>query len=274
MTASLLVNFYRFWHGKLHLKGAGLLLRQALPFTSGLHAFRLKISEEHSITVDFQDVSAFYWLNYLLGDRFEEQGLLAAIKQQSNPSSIVWDVGANCGLFSFRLAKEGASKKIIFFEPNPAMFSLSADALKPFDFVQGWRYALSDFSGNASFIIPEGGSTSGTLEAIRTARTGIKTEVECKTGDELVALGTIEPPNIIKIDTEGHELAVIKGIRQVIDSYRPIIFFEHISLTNEEVKGIVPEGYRIYSVSDADGSLSSGFDRSRGHNSVLMPDEY
>jgi FkbM family methyltransferase len=231
------------------------------------------VSESHSVAVDFRDVSATYWLNYLLGDRFEEEGLLSAVKQKSNGSSIVWDVGANCGLFSFRLSKEGKCRKVIFFEPNPAMFSLSEAALQPFGFVKGIKCALSDYSGNTFLIIPEGGSTTGTLEAKRTERTGKQIEIECRTGDELVESGVIEPPNIIKIDTEGHEVAVIRGIRKIISEHRPIIFFEHISLTDEEVLDMVPSDYKIFSVSDADGCLSEGFDRSRGHNSAFLPNE-
>ena len=273
MIATLLVNFYRLWHGKLHLKGAGLLLRRAAPICPELHNYCLRVSETHSVTFDFRDVSATYWLNYLLGDRFEEEGLLAAVKQKSTGSSIVWDVGANCGLFSFRLSKEGKSRKVIFFEPNPAMYLLSEAALQPFGFVEGCRYALSDCSKNASFIIPEGRSTTGTLEAERTERTGKQIEIECRTGDELVASGVIDAPNIIKIDTEGHEVAVIHGIRRIISAHRPIIFFEHISITNDEVADIVPDDYKIFSVSDADGSLLEGFDRSRGHNSALLPNE-
>ncbi len=95
--------------------------------------------------------------------------------------------------------------------------------------------------------------------------------IECQSGDQLVKDNTLTVPQIIKIDTEGHEIYVLKGLREVMKRANPIIFFEHISLTDDEVFSLIPEGYNIYSVSDEDGSLTLGFDRAVGHNSVLKP---
>jgi len=271
MIASALVSFYRIWHGRLHLKGAGQLLRKALPIFPSLHSYSLFLPEGQRIIVDFRDCSATYWLNHQLGDRFEEEGLLTAVKRQLNDRSIVWDVGANCGLFSYRLAREGRSKNIVFFEPNPKVFQLAEQALRPFAKAKGYQIALSDNSGTVSFVIPENGSTYATLEPKRTGRSGCEIHVECRTGDQLVESGELPPPNVIKVDTEGHELGVIHGLSNIISQHSPIIFFEHISITDIEVSKIVPPKYEIFSVDDTDGTLSLGFDRSRGHNSVLIP---
>jgi len=271
MISSLIISFYRFWHGTLHLKGAGLLLRLLLPFCAGLHSFRLKLPEGHSVMVDFRDVSAMYWLNHLLGDRFEEEGLLASVISHTNEKYIVWDVGANCGLFSYRLSKESKAEEVVFFEPNPAMYSLATAACAPRKNVIGLNFALSDRAQRASLIIPRESSTMGTLEVERTSRTGITAAVECKTGDELVESGMLKAPQIIKIDTEGHEPAVIRGLTNIITKYTPIIFFEHISMSDEEALRIVPARYELYSVSDHDGALTLGFNRAKGHNSALIP---
>lgn len=274
MLATLFVNFYKFWHGKLHLRGAGLLLRFSLPFCPGLRSFTLRLAEGHYVTVDFRDVSAIYWLNELLGERFEELGLLTSLNHLIRDNDIVWDIGANCGLFSYRLATSSKAKYIFFFEPNPAMYHLASAACAPFENTHGFNYALSDRCGAASFTIPEGSSTTGTIEAVRTERIGSSINIECETGDRLVHSGLLEPPQIIKIDTEGHELSVINGLMAVISTYRPIIFFEHISVTDEEVTSMIPEGYDIYSVSDLDGTLKIGFDRRIGHNSALIPHHF
>jgi hypothetical protein len=109
------------------------------------------------------------------------------------------------------------------------------------------------------------------LEANRTSRKGIEARIQCKTGDQILRETVLQPPTIIKIDTEGHEVSVIKGLKNIIDKFRPVIFFEHISLSNKEVMALVPEGYDLYSVSDKDGTLELGLDRSKGHNSVLKP---
>lgn len=271
MIASLLVSFYRFWHGRLGLQGAGLLLRLALPLIPELRRFPLRLPEGHFVEVDFADVSAMYWLNHLLGDRFEEEGLLMAVHWQMPERAVVWDVGANCGLFSYRLARDQKARKVVFFEPNPTMHRLAQAGTGPFKHVEGMAFALSDKAGMAEITVPAGSSTNGTLETVRTNRTGVATTIECRTGDEVVESGALEAPDLIKIDTEGHELAVIRGLQKIIELHRPIIFFEHLSLSDEEIGGLVPEGYGIHSVSDADGSLAAGFDRERGHNSALVP---
>jgi FkbM family methyltransferase len=271
LTAALVVSFYRIWHGKLHLKGAGLLIRRLLPFLPALYQYRLQIQEGHAITLDFRDASAFYWLNHVCGDRYEEDGLLTAVKQHGSENDVVWDVGANCGLFSYRLATESCFRKVIFFEPNPAMFRLASSALEHLPNATGHECALSDCVGTADLTIPEGKSTMGTLESFRTLREGITASIECMTGDDLIARGIVPAPRIIKIDTEGHEASVILGLQETISRYKPIIFFEHISLADAVIKHLMPADYTIYSVSNIDGSLLKGFDRSRGHNSAFVP---
>ena len=273
MISALLIHFYKFWHGRLHLKGAGLLLLWARSILPGLSFIKLRLQEGHILELDFHDVSAMYWLNHTLGDRFEEEGLLTAVLSEIREGSVVWDVGANCGLFSYRLAQNTKAKQIIFFEPNQAMFQLAKTATTPHSKVQGFPYALSDQSGFGTLVVPHGGSTTATMEADRTNRSGISTQIECRRGDELVETGLLKAPHIIKIDTEGHEIAVISGLKNIITRHRPIIFFEHISLSDSEVLRLTPQQYTIYSVSDRDGSLSEGFCRHRGHNSALVPKE-
>jgi FkbM family methyltransferase len=270
MIASFLVNTYRFWHGVLHLRGAGWLLRKSLPYVPGLSSYQLRLDDGHIIVVDFRDVSATYWLNHLLGDPFEEEGLLTALKTEIRHDSVVWDVGSNCGLFSYRLARECEFRKIVFFEPNPEMFKLSKQALAPFEKIDGQQLALSDSSGEVSFTVtPE--STKGTIEATRTNRSGRIIEVQCATSDELILESRVPIPDLIKIDTEGHELSVIRGLSKTIEMHKPIIFFEHISLTDEEIYTIIPRDYELFTVNDLDGSLFTRFDREKGHNSVMIP---
>ena len=100
MVAQALFAFYRFWHGTLHLRGAGRLLVWAAQYHRSLQAFRLAIPSIGEAAFDFRDGSTFYWVNYLLGDRLEEQGLNLVLRRFLKPGSTFWDVGANVGLIS------------------------------------------------------------------------------------------------------------------------------------------------------------------------------
>jgi FkbM family methyltransferase len=271
MLSQLLIAFYKVWHGRLHLKGAGFLIRSLAPRLPGLQNFSLELPEGQQIRLDFRDLSAFYWLNHLLGDPFEEKGLLAAISRHIQTDTTFWDVGANCGLLSYLIMKETSVKSLYFFEPNLTMFTLAQAASKPFSKVNGLPYALSNQNKTAMLTIPEGRSATGTLEALL-ERIGAQTmSIECKIGDQLVKDKILPIPQVIKIDTEGHEISVLDGLKDVIKTTKPIIFFEHISLTDEDVSALIPEDYDIYSVSDKDGLMALGFDRAVGHNSVLKP---
>ena len=271
MIASLFVRFYQFWHGVLHLKGAGFLLTTTARFLKGLQKYPLTLPEGQVVNVNFLDVSGMYWLNHLAGDEFEERGLLLAIKSFLNDGDVVWDVGANSGLLCYQLAKMNRQVEIHYFEPNPRMFRLASEVVKPYDNLHGHEIGLSDREYEPTLVVPAGHATMGTLEPSATGRQGIGFRINCKTGDGLVFGGGFRPPGVIKIDTEGHEVSVISGLRRTISVHRPVIFFENISIDPGLLWSLVPSGYKMFRVSDATGELKENLEGGEGHNSVLVP---
>jgi hypothetical protein len=119
----MLVSFYCLWHGKYRLPGSGWILRQAARCPGNLTRYRLSLAEKQTIDIDFTDVSSVIWLNHLLGDRTEEDGLVKAIEQSTPQDGVLWDIGANCGVFSYQVAKQGRARKIIFLSPIPCSTS-------------------------------------------------------------------------------------------------------------------------------------------------------
>ena len=271
MIDHAIVNLYRIWHGTLHLKGAGALLTRMATSVRGLQNYQLQLPEGQLLEVDFRDVSAMYWLNHLLGDKFEEEGLLAAIKPFLKSGDVVWDIGANSGLLSYNLANSVDLGELQLFEPNPRMSQLAAQAVSSFKNAKVNHFGLSDRNADLILTIPEGHTTMGTLDPEATERSGRECHVTCRAGDEMVFNDGMRPPRVIKIDTEGHELAVIAGLSQTIAVHRPVIFFEHISLDIDKVTSLVPPDYTLFTVSDLTGELITGFQGNAGHNSALVP---
>lgn len=270
---SLLVDFYRLWHGCFKLKGAGWLIRALAPHFQSLQNYPLSLDEGQTITLDFRDISAFCWLHHSLGESFEETGLLQAMATVITEDSVVWDVGANCGKVCYHLAKETPAKQVVFFEPITSMYEITLCATAPFSKVSGMNVALSHSNSQARLYIPTNNST---MAEIRTGDGADPVEtqmVQCKIGDSLVSMGVVPAPNVIKIDTEGHELMVLAGLREIITTYRPAIFLEHLSLSDSEILEATSEGYEIFSICNVDGSLAKGIDRSKGHNTALLPIE-
>jgi len=48
--------------------------------------------------------------------------------------------------------------------------------------------------------------------------------------DTLVSAGTIRPPDLIKIDVEGHEAAVLRGMMNQLEGKQPTLLIEVLSL--------------------------------------------
>ena len=68
--------------------------------------------------------------------------------------------------------------------------------------------------------------------------------------DSLVAAGTIPPPDVLKIDTEGAELQAIEGARETIARHRPAIVCE-LHDTNAAFVALMDE--LGYATSNLDG---------------------
>ena len=152
VISKALVSFYRFWHGTLHLPGAGRLLSWAAGRDRELQSFRLSIPMIGETTVDFRDNSAFYWLNCLLGDRAEEQGLNVVIRRYLRPETTFWDVGANSGLLSALVFASDPTVNIISIEPNPSLAARLRLLFANHSRVLVLERGLSSINGEASLL--------------------------------------------------------------------------------------------------------------------------
>jgi hypothetical protein len=81
---------------------------------------------------------------------------------------------------------------------------------------------------------PYGGGIAGAISAAR---------VRTETIDALVAAG-MAPPDLMKIDVEGAEAAVIRGAARTIEAHRPLMLIEvHSAEAGRGVAAALPCGY-------------------------------
>lgn len=150
----------------------------------------------------------------LIGGRGYEQLFNQRLEASARPGDCVWDVGANVGYYSTRFAKLcGETGRVFAFEPSPANSTRLRQATAGLANVTALQLALSDREGTAAFRQgdDELGATSrvvadGTDDAVQSIA------VQVTTGDKLVAQGAAQPPNVMKVDVEGHELEVLRGL--------------------------------------------------------------
>jgi len=165
---------------------------------------------------------------YLLGRWYDlpTQKLLKVVLTQGDT---VVDVGGNIGMFSLAAhAAIGEQGKIYAFEPNPAprkkferhieLNRLTNIALEP--------VALSHEEGEFMLNYPKVNSGEGSLSTLNYADDDTHSVmVSVKIGDQMLAKVN---PRLVKIDVEGAEIAVIKGLRRLIARSKPVIIAEYI----------------------------------------------
>jgi FkbM family methyltransferase len=137
---------------------------------------------------------------------------------------LVLDVGANAGQTydSFRWA--GFKGPICSFEPNPEMFHRLER--KPGFLWQRLQYALSSQSGQLKFNITDNDNTCSLQKPLGNIQVVEEITVPAWRLDELWPKQGFSAKNVfLKIDTEGHDLEVIKGASGVLDRI-PLIMAE------------------------------------------------
>ncbi|SRR6266496_629625 len=165
-------------------------------------------------------------LGYLLGTA--EPHLQRIIRQYVAPGDTVYDIGANLGYVSLSLAKSvGPSGQVIAFEPVPKNVQYFRENIEinHLTNVQLLEFAASDECGEAVIRLADNLSTaslvwhrdnpSATQFTIRTVRI-----------DQLVSSRTLAYPKFVKIDVEGAEGSVLKGMQQTIAAAKPSLFVE------------------------------------------------
>lgn len=147
------------------------------------------------------------------------------------------DVGANTGLYTLVAAAVSDKIKVIAFEPLPAIYTRLVENIRLNEaFAKRTRassVALSRRTAMLDFYetINDMGylSTSSTLEESHAKAIGAKFvhhKVTAMTLDDWNAENPIKNLSMIKMDAEGHELAVLEGGIATISNHRPLITVE------------------------------------------------
>lgn len=176
---------------------------------------------------------------------------------------VFWDIGANIGAISLPLLKKFDKLTAVLFEPSAEcagrlIKNLSNNpGLSQRSIVM--NIALSDSEGIISFYASNEPFNSGTAGlGLSHNRFQFAVGVQTYTGDTLVASSLCPKPDLIKIDVEGFELEVLKGLKQTLIKHHPLVIFEHSIYrlkerkhAHDEVKKLLESlGYAIYRISD------------------------
>lgn len=138
--------------------------------------------------------------------------------------NVFFDIGANTGQTAAAALKNFPAAEVYAFEPHEPSFlalknGISNPRCKPFNL------ALSDKSGQASFFAYGNTALCNSLVedsqyAAHSHHPAKVVTVECETLDNFCKTQGVERIDVLKVDTEGHDLAVLRGAEKVLNEHR------------------------------------------------------
>jgi len=177
--------------------------------------------------------------------RYEPNEMYAAAKL-IGPGMCVVDVGANEGIFTLMAARlVGAGGTVHAFEPSPRdrdrlVANVSINGLSN---VSVHAAALGRVAGKALLQVAgaehPGHNTIGGFAYAETAAYSV--EVEVTTLDQVAEASALRRMDLLKVDVEGSETAVLQGGQDALRRFRPIVVVEAQEASLQQMGSSVPE---------------------------------
>ena len=160
------------------------------------------------------------------GEFSELEGIL--LEQFIQEQDVVIEVGSNIGAHTIRMAKKASRGVVYAFELQRIVYyNLAANiALNSLNNVIAYNIALSDEKGSIKCKVPsyhEKGNFGGLSLNVLKNDVGIETAID--TLDNIC--GDISRCKLIKVDVEGMEESVLRGAKNIIEKYKPVLYLEN-----------------------------------------------
>lgn len=169
---------------------------------------------------------SLYFLMEMLGNRTsKDRKFLETIDFKGKT---VYNIGAYIGLLTTFFAKKvGREGRVIAFEPNPESFSQLLVNTKKFSNIDYFNLGAGSKCEKATLIASTSSRATSTVE--RRMKLERATHPYRKWSIQVIRLDSLQgvpPPDFVKIDVEGFEYSVLRGMKISILSHRPTLFIE------------------------------------------------
>jgi len=156
-------------------------------------------------------------------------------KQLCACSDVVFDIGANTGVYSLIAKSINPDVRIYAFEPAKKTITKLQlnNKINHFD-IHCEEFALSNISGKQIFydIKNQENQTSASLSADKNKNWELfkgeidEYDVKTMTVSDYIEMNNITKIDLVKMDIEMHEPEAIEGFGQYLNLYRPVVFIE------------------------------------------------
>jgi FkbM family methyltransferase len=193
---------------------------------------RLRVGND-VLLLPFADPIAFLYLAGGVLNTF----CVGALRQVVRPGAVVYDIGANYGLFGWQaIGPVGPEGRVVLFEPNPVVAERLRDNLVANDVANATvvEKAVSDREGTAELLAPVGRQSGlATVDPTGQARPGWRRCVVATVSVDEFARQSGLWPSVLKLDVEGHELSVLRGAEGTLAQCHPVVLLEFEILARE-----------------------------------------
>lgn len=184
-----------------------------------------------------------------------EVDVLAEILDSLESDDVFYDVGANVGLHACFAGNILDSGSVVAIEPHPKSVERLRKnlSLNEIDGTVG-EYAIASEYGTATLELPEDEAGAiGSVEMSDDAN-GKSVEIDLIPGDDVIGPDGLPTPNVMKIDVDGGEMGVLRGLENTLDGDTCRLIFCEIhpedlpdyGATAQEVRELLSElGYTI-----------------------------
>ena len=207
-------------NGRNHVRTRGFL--GFVTHTRSYHVHGLALTLE---TTAVETGQAFDWL---------EPETFAWMEEGVRDGEVVWDIGANLGLYSLWCAKRFPTAQIYAFEPNALTYPILVrhviangvtDQVRALPVALGpGPVGISAFRLNT--LVPGMAANQLAVSAAPPMwhrREAARYSVLAASADELVERFGVAPPNHIKLDVDGIEPLILAGARTVLSRVQSVL---------------------------------------------------
>lgn len=154
--------------------------------------------------------------------QFEPEFLDLFLQVVAN-AEVVYDIGGYIGMYSLAAVCRNPRVAVYCFEPQ----ATNSEAIRrnvsanQYDAIRVFATALGDTTASMPFV--RRGQTGGFSPLGADSSASMIPQV---TLDEFAEGESLLPPDIVKIDVEGYEANVLRGMQSILERYRPIVLVE------------------------------------------------
>ncbi len=262
------------WKVRRHMRCYGSRLRGSSIVTYVERGVKF----ECDLTIEYAEMG--YWHQY-------QPELVERIRDLLRPGDVFIDVGANIGYVSFVAAQHvGRTGQIHSFEPLPECYAKLERfrELNPVFDIRVNNVALGEAEGCATIYVPSHDIGASTMVEGRIEKPADEHMVHVTRLDKYIQAAGIGAIRLIKIDTEGYEYEVLKGMGSLLERRgraRPAIICEIIpgllrsagTSTQQMSEFMQRLGYRSFWLSKMKGSVNVS-DIKRQTDVIFVPEEW